>query len=247
MRTIEFVPGAIGAGANITIPATAPDIQAVVSAEITRLPTGMGVQDHAAAAVVAAFGNHTQAQVIGSFGNHTQAAIVAAFADHAAAAVIAGVANHTQANIVAAIVDHAVHAHDLLVTVAAAAEAYGASGVGVADLESITGQTIPAAGAAGGCANNAAAQAHGAGGAAVAHAAGAVVAHAAGAALAHAAGVALAHVAGVAVAHGAAADPVTAAVPTIGTTRIITLSVNTVLGDVLILNYLEVGEVVLTT
>ncbi len=38
MRRIRFVPGAAGIGVNITLPASAPDIEAVYEAEITRIP-----------------------------------------------------------------------------------------------------------------------------------------------------------------------------------------------------------------
>ena len=49
MRTIRFVPGHVVSPAVITIPTAAPDIGAVVSAEITRLPVGMcNLVDHAA-------------------------------------------------------------------------------------------------------------------------------------------------------------------------------------------------------
>jgi len=38
MKRIRFVPGVAGIGVNITIPTSAPDINAVVAAEITRIP-----------------------------------------------------------------------------------------------------------------------------------------------------------------------------------------------------------------
>lgn len=247
MRIIQFVPGNIVSPNPITIPTGVPNIDAVVAAEITRLPTALGVAAHAAANVAACFGNHTQAQVIACFQNHTQAEVVAAFADHPLAAVAAGVGNHTQAQVVAAILDHPVHAHDLLVAIAVVAEAFGASGVGVTDLESVLGQTIPGAVATGGVQNNAAVQAHQAGGAAVAHVAGVNVDHVAGANVAHVGVAVLAHVAGAALAHGAAANPIVAAVPTAISTRTFSLDVNTLVGDLLSLSYIELGERVLVS
>jgi len=246
MRRIQFVPGAVGMGGNITIPTPAPDIDAVVAAEITRLPTALGVGDHPAVDVVASFGDHTQAQVAACFGNHTQAQVVAAFADHPQANVVAGVGNHTQAEVVGAIADHPDHAHDLLVAVGAAAEPYGASGVGVADLESITGQTVPGGLGTGGVQDNAAAQVHAAGAAAIVHAAGANVDHAVGIAVPHVGGADLAHIAGADLAHGAAADPVVAVAAVVkSTTRIVTFTaVNVLDGDLVTLVYQEVGEVV---
>ncbi len=243
MQTIEFVPGAIVSGNPLTIPTPAPDIYAVVTASITRLPTALGVQDHPAVDVVAGFGDHPALDVVAGFGDHPAADIVAGFADHGAAAVIAGVIDHPQADIAAALGDHAVHAHDLLVTIAAVGEAYGASVAGATDLESATGQTVPGASASGGVQDIAAAQAH-APAVAVAHSVGVALVHVVGLAVAHVAGVDVAHVAGVDVAHGAAADPVVAAVPTIATTRTLTLDVNTLLGDLVTLHYLEVGEFV---
>ncbi len=244
MRTIRFVPGAITTASDITIPAGEPDIGAVVSAVITRL--GVGVADHPTATVMLGVGDHATADVIAGVIDHPAAGIIAGVIDHPAADVLAGVIDHPAADIDASLADHAVHAHDLLVAVGAAVEAYGASGGGVADLESLTGQTVAGAGVGGGVQNNAAAQAHGAGAADVAHVAGAAVSHAAGAAAVHAAGVAVTHGVGVDVAH-VGADPEVAAVPTKSTTRIITLDVNTILGDLLTLDYLEVGEPVLAS
>ena len=43
MRRIRFVPGVAGIGVNITIPTEAPDIEAVVAAEITRIPDAFTV------------------------------------------------------------------------------------------------------------------------------------------------------------------------------------------------------------
>ena len=46
MVTIQFIPGAIATPGAITIPASAPDIDEVTSAEIERLPSALA--DHAA-------------------------------------------------------------------------------------------------------------------------------------------------------------------------------------------------------
>lgn len=170
MKRISFVPGAIATPAAITIPADSPDIDAVVSAQIVRLPAGMAIPDHA------------------------QAAIVAALADHA-------VHNHNL-DLTANIVDGA----GTRVQATSPGGPLGYPGGGV---------TVP--GGVGGVLNNAAAQAHAAGGAAVAHGA------------------------------GVGASPVVAAVPTRLTTRTISLDVNTVLGDLLTLSYREVGERVLVS
>ena len=156
MQIIQFIPGAIATPNPITLPASAPDIQAVVSAEIERLP--------------------------------------------------AALADHPQADIVGALADHAVHGHDMtLVTPAGAGVAVTAPAI-PGPLEQVGGPVVnPAA----------------------VDALAAVQAHAAGAA---------------AVPHAGGADPVVAATPTRLTTRTISLNVNTLLGDLLTLAYLEVGE-----
>lgn len=139
MQRITFVPGAVATPNPITIPTTVPDIEAVLAAQIIRLPAGITIPDHA------------------------------------------------QADILGAIADHPV-----------------------------TG---------------------GGGAASVAYAAGALTDTGAGGAIAHAAGAA-------AVAHGASggASPVVAAVATRLTSRTISLDVNTTWGDLLTLEYIEVGE-----
>ena len=71
MQIIRFVPGAIVTPNAITLPTTAPDIDAVVGAEITRVPVGM-------CNLVA----HTQAQVVDGIAVHAQVDIVDALADH---------------------------------------------------------------------------------------------------------------------------------------------------------------------
>ncbi len=58
MKILSFVPGAVATPGAITIPAESPDIDAVVSAQIVRLPAGMTIPDHAQAAVVAALADH---------------------------------------------------------------------------------------------------------------------------------------------------------------------------------------------
>lgn len=165
MQRITFVPGAVASPAAITIPVPVPDIDLVLAAVITRLPTALAVPDHLAAAIQAS----------------------------------------------APISDHVVHSHPF------ALSAGGAGGTliaGAALLSLSAGaQLVDAGGAAGdGVRNNAAAQAHAFG-------------------------------AGVATVHGAnvGATPVVAAVATKLTTRTISLSVNTVLGDLLTLDYIETG------
>jgi hypothetical protein len=46
MNRVLFVPGAIGSGNPITLPADAPDIDVVVSARIWRLPTAVAAHAH---------------------------------------------------------------------------------------------------------------------------------------------------------------------------------------------------------
>jgi hypothetical protein len=58
MKILSFVPGAIASPAAITIPAEASDIDAVVSAQIVRLPASGAIPDHAQVAVVAALADH---------------------------------------------------------------------------------------------------------------------------------------------------------------------------------------------
>ena len=246
MKTIQFTPVAIVTPNAIALPDGAPDIEAVLAAEIERLPTALGVQDHPAANIANAFADHTGILVAASVGNHTQAQVVGAFADHAMADVALGVGDHTMAQIVACIADHPVHSHPILVGIAAVGEAFGASGAGATDISSTTGQTLPAAGAGGGVQNNAA-QAHVGSTTDLTHVAGAALAHVADVDITHAGAADLAHVADTAVAHGAAADPVVAAVPTRISTRTFSLDVDTVLGDLVTIDFLEVGEVVRTS
>ncbi|MBA7708018.1 hypothetical protein ES703_116905 [subsurface metagenome] len=69
MRTIQYVPGPIAAAPTVqTLPATAPDIDEVVSAEIERLPSALI--------------DHTQGEVCDAILDHTQALIVDAILDH---------------------------------------------------------------------------------------------------------------------------------------------------------------------
>lgn len=241
MAIISFIPPAVGPGANITIPASAPGIDRVLAAQILRVPVALA--DHPAADIVAALADHTGANILAAIADHPAADILGAIADHTAAQMQAALADHTQAEIIAAILDHAVHAHGLQVQAGAAVEAFGASGAGVADLRSASGQVIPGGVAATGI-QNYATPAHAVGGAPVAHAGAADVAHGVGAApVAHIAGGApVVHGAGAAVAH-AGADPTTACIATIGATnRIITLNVATLAGDILKLFYDAIGE-----
>lgn len=178
MRIIRWVPGAVVAGVNITIPTSEPDIDAVVAAEITRLPLGLcGLADHLEAAILATLGDHPEAQVAAALGNHTL----------------------------------------LPDTPGAVTNALGEDGLGALETAAGAAVGMPT------CID--------------AHAGSGVPSD-----LAHAAS-------GVPndVAHGAGTDPVVAAVPTLATVRIITLDVNTLLGDMLTLSYLEVGERVLAS
>jgi len=167
MREIEFVPGVVATPAAITIPASFPDIETIISAQIVRTLGSSTLDDHLAAAI--------QASV--------------------------------------AVADHAAHGHNIT-TVAPA-------GAGLAMLDAAGATSLEAA--AGGQIDTAAVD---------------VLA----AAQAHAFG------AGVATVHTrTGTDPVVAAVPTRLTTRTFSLDVNTVLGDILSLMYLEVGERVLVS
>jgi len=188
MRTIQFAATAIVSPNPITLPAGAPDIDAVVTAEIERLP--------------AALGDHTQAEVIDA------------------------IAVHAQALIAGALLDHPVHNHDLVsqglgggVTNALGLDA---GLTAIEDAGGVATHTVPGGGATG-VQDNAAAQAHAAGAAPVGHLVGANP---------------LAHVGD---------DPIVAAVPTRISTRTFSLDVNTLVGDLVTLNYLEVGERVLVS
>lgn len=75
METIHYIPGNIGGLADHTIPATAPDIGSVVSAEITRLPGVLGA--HAAGVELA------HVPTVTAVGHAYAGADVDAHADHA--------------------------------------------------------------------------------------------------------------------------------------------------------------------
>jgi hypothetical protein len=125
-----------------------------------------------------------------------------------------GIANHAQVDIVAALADHAVHLHDLQLEVEADA---GGNRVNSALGPPVTlgrpgaGALVVGVQGTRGVQNNAAAQAHAAGAAAVTH--GALT----------------------------WADPVVAATPTKLDEDTITLNVNTTLGDLLTLIYEAIG------
>ena len=239
MKMIRWVPGAIVTPNPITIPAAAPRIGAVVSSDITRPASGLA--DHPAATVILGVTDHPGAGIALGVIDHPAANVIAGVTTHLAAAVAASMALHTDDQVVAAIANHAGHAHPLLVQGVAVAEAFGASGVGTADIESVSGQTIAGAGGTGGVQNNLAAQAHAAGATAVANSGAGLLAHVAGAALVHVDGAALAHVAGAVVPH-VGASPVVAATPTRLSATTISLDVNTLVGDFVTLIYREVGE-----
>lgn len=164
MKIIRFIPGAVATPNAITIPASAPDIQAVIGAEITRLPVAL-----------------------------------------------CNLTAHPDVDIIAAIDDHPVHGHGITLVAPAGGGGAATAPVVAGPIEEAGGGAIEV---------------------------GAVDVLAAG----------QAHVAtAVPVAHGVGADPVVAAVPTRVSTRIISLNVNTLLGDLLTLAYLEVGERVLVS
>lgn len=243
MESIQFVTGAIATPNPITLPTWAARLETVVSAEILR--------------PASALANHTQAQIIAGVTDHLDTAIIAGVANHPAADVIAGVANHAAADsattlgnhstatIIACITTHPVHTHDIVVGAAAVANAYGATAAGAADFENGAGGGSNIAGAgATGIQNNAAAQAHIATAVNLAHLGGADLVHGAGVAVVHGAGVAVAHVAGAVVEH-TGANPVVAATATKITTSTFSLNVNLLVGDILTLNYIAVGERIL--
>jgi len=181
MRTVQFAATAIVSPNPITLPTTAPDIDAVVTAEIERLPSALD--------------------------------------DHQQAEVIDAIAVHAQALIVGALADHGVHQHDITTVAVAGGGGAVTDPAAPGPLESAGGGQVNT----GAVDNNAAAQAHAAGAATVAHLVGAnPVAHAGG-------------------------NPIVAAVPTRITTRTFSLDVNTLVGDLVTLNYLEVGERVLVS
>jgi len=244
MKIIRWVPGAVVSPNTITIPAAAPRICTVVSSEITRPASGLA--DHPAATVITGVADHPGAGIALGVIDHPAANVIAGVTTHLAAAVAASMALHTDDQVVAAIANHVAHAHPLLIQAVASVEAYGASGVGTADIESLTGQTIAGAAGTGGVQNSLAAQAHTAGATAVDNSGAGVLAHVAAAALAHGDGADLAHVAGADVPH-VGATPVVAATPTKLTAAAISLSVNTLVGDLLTLIYREVGESVDTS
>ena len=138
--------------------------------------------------------------------------------DHAAADVLASIDDHAAADVIAAIDDHAAHGHDI--TMAAAA-----GGGGAVTAPVIPGQLESAGGVAtmtGAVDALAAAQAHAATAVPVAHAATAVdVAHAL-----------------------TTADPSVAATATKTGTTTFTLSVNTLVGDELLLRYIPTGYLI---
>ena len=205
MRRIRFVPGAAGIGVNITIPATAPDIEEVYEAEITRIPSSFTLA-------------------------HAGSAVPLPHAD-GVDVVHAGLA----------VADHAAHAHDLI-----------SQGTGIAPVVPIGYDAIPLAQLE----DTGAVAAHTFAGGGVTGIQDAVIAahvvtqpdnHAPAdiaAALIHNA----ADVAAALIDHATSGGtPAVAAVPTKVSSRIITLSAATELGDLLTLAYHEVGERVLVS
>ena len=229
-RSIEFAPGAVVAPNVITIPTSAVDIDAVVSAYLIRSSSLVTINNHTGAQVIGTIADHAAAAVAGALGNHSQAEVIAALASHAAV------------DVAGALAAHAVHAHDIISTGLGGpvANALGLNaGLTVLNDAGAIGNHTIVGGGASGVQNNAAVQAHAAGAAPVAHAAGAApVAHAAGgAALVHAAG------AGTLVHALTGANPIVNVTPTKASARTITLAggQNTALGDILVLTYIESG------
>jgi hypothetical protein len=238
MAIIKFIPGVVVSPAAITLPGGALRLDSVQAATIIRLPKSLA--DHSGAQIAGALANHPAADVVAALIDHPAADIAAGVANHTGAQWITAVADHAPADVVACITDHAVHAHDLVAGAVAVVEAIGSTGAGVAVIVSATGQTIVGGGVTG-IQDNAAAQAHAATGAVIAHAVGVAVPHAAGAAVTHAAGAGvLAHGNGAAVTH-TGGNPVVAATATKITDSTFSLNVNTQAGDMLVLTYLEVG------
>ncbi|MBA7704300.1 hypothetical protein ES703_113103 [subsurface metagenome] len=70
MQIVHYIPGAVGAGApGHTLPLTAPDIDVLIDAEITRLPTALA--DHPELDIVNTLLAHPEAQVPAALGVHT--------------------------------------------------------------------------------------------------------------------------------------------------------------------------------
>ena len=205
MKIIQYVPGAIGGGATHTLPATAPDIETIVSGEIERLASALSAHAAGAAAVA-----------------------------HAAGAVVAHAGT--------AVAQHADHAHDFISigVGGAVGVALGLDAVGPPTELEDGGAAAPHAFAGGGASGvqNTLLSAH------VPtqpndHPAADIV----GGVIDHPP----ADIAG-AVANHVGADPVAATgVITRLTTRTFSMVNPTVAGDLLTLNYLEVGEQVLAS
>lgn len=241
MQTIRWANSAlILAGADVTLPTTAPRLATVLGAEITR--PAQGLANHLAAAVIAGVADHGMAAVALGVTQHLAAAVIAGVTTHLAADVATAMGLHLDDEVVDAILNHPVHAHDLLVAAALSVEDFGASGAGANDVESVIGQTVPGNQVAGGVQNNAAAQAHAAGANPLDHAAhAAALAHVAGAVVAHVAGADVVHTNGVAVEH-LGASPIQAVTATFKDRDTVTLNQNLLVGDLLTLVYLEVGD-----
>jgi len=199
MKRIRWVPGNIVAGVNITIPVAAPGIDAVVGAEIVRLPTNNDLA-HAASLVDTAHGDG---------------------------------ADVTHANM--DVDPHADHHHDLISQGLAGPPTVpiGYDAIPLAQVED-TGAAAPHTLAGGGATGiqTEALSAH-------------VVTqpddHPAADIVAGLIDHPAADIAA-ALADHVGADPVVAAVPTRISTRTFSLDVDTEVGDLLTLNYLEVGE-----
>jgi len=205
MQIAQFVPGAIVSPNAITLPTYAPDIAAVVGAEITRLPSALSA--HAAGAAPVA---HVATVVPVTHAG----ADVAAHADHAHDLISQGVAGAVGVAIGWDAVPAIAQLED-----AGAAALHTLAGGGATGVQN---QTIPP---------HVVTQPNN-------HLAADIVASVDDHPAADIAAGLAAHV---------GANPVVAATPTRITARTFSLNVNTLVGDILTLAYLEVGERVLVS
>ena len=230
IKTIIWVPGPFGKGFNVTLPAGAPRIDLVSSAEIERLASAFA--DHPQADIVNALAVHTDADIVAALLAHPQADIVDALLDHTPGSIAGALAVHTGAAIAGALANHTL---DTQVAVGApVTNNLGHSAV--PQLETAAGANVVIAGCISAHAGAGVDPAHANGAAPVAHADGAnPVAHVAGGApVIHAVG-------GAAVAHVAATLAV-AAVPIKVDRDTFTLNAALLVGDLLRLSYIEEGS-----
>jgi len=229
LTTIIWVPGAIGKGLDVNIPAWAPNIDLVSSAEIERLPSAVAA--HATATVASALAPHLQGDIVAALADHLDAAIVAALAVHTDADIVAALADHTMAEIAATLA-----AHTLQTDIAMGGAVTNQLGhSAVPQLETAAGANVNIPDVI---------NVHGGSGTDLTHGPTAVgVAHAVGGApVAHGgSGTDVVHADGASPLAHTGADPVVAAVPTKVDRDTISLSVALLVGDILSLSYIEEG------